>query len=60
MRVGFYQLIKDGHDIPVGMLDDVETQLAIPPDQFCQVMGNELAELLWTEEGALVETVIGA
>src|ERR1035437_8877524 len=54
------ELIDDGHDVAVSVLDDVEAMVAVTFDELVKVRGNELGELGGAEERSGVEAVVGA
>lgn len=58
--VGVDELVKDGHDVAVGVFDDVEAEFAFCGDEGFEVGGNEFGEHVGIEEGAVVEAVVVA
>src|ERR1035437_7925426 len=54
------ELLDDGHDVAVGVLDDVEAQVSVACDELVKIRGDELGELSGPEKGAGVEAVVGA
>ena len=60
MRVGCYQLVEDGHNVSVGVLDGIKAQRTIALDQAGEIRGDEFTEHGWTQEWPLVEAIVRA
>ena len=55
-----HNLVEDGADVAVGVLDGVKAQLPVGIDGKAQVGSDELGEEILREEGVNVEAVIRA
>ena len=60
MGLGGDQLVDDGHDVAVGVLDHVIAHVAVGLGEPSQVRGDKLLEVARAHEGTDVKAVVGA